>query len=254
MQVQTQKPIEPNKNRIKISCKNCEKKFEDKYYPYRTSKFCSQKCYGLSKVGKPPWNKGTKGMMSMPWNKGLTKKNSEKMRCTAKKQSKIRKDKLKNGEIVTWNRNKKIDKEKYPNFGMKDKKHSRKTIKKMSEKAKLRIGEKSSNWQGGISFEPYGPEFNNKFKRAIRKRDNQICMLCGVHSEKLNRALDVHHINYDKLMSIPQNCVSLCRRCNLKLNTNRRHWTKFFQSLLTKEYNYQYSENQEVILEVKNEI
>ena len=114
-------------------------------------------------------------------------------------------------------------------------------------------GDKSYQWNGGSSFEPYGIEFNNKFKRAIRKRDNQICMLCGMHREKLNRALDVHHINYDKKMSILQNCISLCQSCHGKTHLNRKHWTKFFQDLLAEKYDYKYSENQEIILEVKNE-
>ena len=112
--------------------------------------------------------------------------------------------------------------------------------------------EKHWNWKGGKSFEPYDQNWTNKFKRAIRKRDNQICMLCGIHREKLSRALDVHHINYDKLMSIPQNCISLCKKCHMKTNFDRVIWTKHFQSLLTKNYGYKYSENQEIILEVEN--
>ncbi len=73
-------------------------------------------------------------------------------------------------------------------------------------------------------------------------------MLCGIHREKLSRTLDVHHINYDKLMSIPQNCISLCKLCHMKTNGNREEYTKFFQSLLSKRYNYQYSETAEIKL------
>ncbi len=128
------------------------------------------------------------------------------------------------------------------------------TKRKISDTAlknRVSVGEKNPNWLGGLSFEPYDSNFNNKFKRAIRKRDNQICLKCGIHREKLLRALDVHHINYNKLMSIPQNCCSLCRRCNIEVNKNRKHWTKFFQSLLNERYDYKYNTNQEVILEVK---
>lgn len=109
-------------------------------------------------------------------------------------------------------------------------------------------GENHPSWLGGKSFEPYNKSFNNKFKRAIRKRDNQICMMCGIHREKLNEALTIHHINYNKLLSIPQNCISLCRKCHAKTNYNRKHWITFFQDLLSKLYNYKYSENQEIIL------
>lgn len=117
-----------------------------------------------------------------------------------------------------------------------------------------KTGELSPRWLGGKSFEPYNKYFNNKFKRAIRKRDNYICMLCGIHNEKLKRSLSVHHMNYDKKLSIPQNCISLCRKCHSLTNENRKYWTKFFQDLLAKNYDYQYSETGEVILNlgVKN--
>ena len=65
-------------------------------------------------------------------------------------------------------------------------------------------------------------------------------MLCGVHREKLNRALDVHHIDYNKLLTIPQNCISLCKNCHTKTNCNRKHWIKFFQNLLREKYGYKY--------------
>ena len=136
--------------------------------------------------------------------------------------------------------------------GMLGKHHSKATRLKMSEAQKgKRMGEKSSNWQGGKSFDPYDKTFNNKFKRAIRKRDNQICMLCGIHREKTKFAFDIHHINYDKRLSIPQNCISLCKSCHMKTGYNREEWKYFFKSLLFKKYNYQY-ENGKVIMEVKN--
>ncbi len=110
-------------------------------------------------------------------------------------------------------------------------------------------GEKSWSWKGGKSFEPYDKSFNNKFKRAIRRRDNQICMICVIHREKLNRNLDVHHINYDKLLSIPQNCITLCKCCHIKTNFNREQWTPFFQSLLSERYGYEYL-NKNAIIEI----
>jgi len=73
-------------------------------------------------------------------------------------------------------------------------------------------------------------------------------MICGIHREKVHKSFDVHHINYNKKLSIPQNCISLCVPCHLKTNHNRKHWTKFFQSLLAERYNYKYNKNQEIIL------
>ena len=114
-------------------------------------------------------------------------------------------------------------------------------------------GKNHLNWKGGNSIKPYTEDFNQEFKITIRSRDNQICMMCGIHREKLSRALDVHHINYDKTLSIPQNCVSLCSKCHRATSLkNREYWTNFFQSLLTKEYGYQYSDNK-IVLEVQND-
>ena len=108
----------------------------------------------------------------------------------------------------------------------------------------------SPTWQGGKSFEPYDKTFNNKFRRAIRKRDNYVCLKCGKHQEKEKKALSIHHINYDKMLSILQNCCALCIGCNSEVNFNREHWIKFFQSLLSEKYGYNYSKEEEIILNV----
>jgi predicted DNA-binding protein YlxM (UPF0122 family) len=105
-------------------------------------------------------------------------------------------------------------------------------------------------WRGGISFEPYDSKWDNIFRNIIRKRDNQVCMLCGIHREKINRALNIHHINYNKKLSIPENCISLCDICHGKTNDNRTHWIKFFQSLLHERYGYNYSETLEPIITI----
>ncbi len=121
-------------------------------------------------------------------------------------------------------------------------------VRKFSEAMQ---GENSHLWKGGKSFEPYDKTFNNQFKNAIRKRDNQICLMCGVHREKLKKALSIHHINYDKLLTIPQNCVSLCNSCHTITNFNREKWTPFFQEILAKQYGYKYSKEGDIILKFK---
>ncbi len=111
-------------------------------------------------------------------------------------------------------------------------------------------GEDNPSWRGGISFEPYNKDFDNRFKNAIRTRDNQICMLCNIHREKLRRALNVHHINYDKLLSIKENCICLCDSCHSRTHHNRKHWATFFQSLLNEKYKYEYSESSKIIINI----
>ena len=128
------------------------------------------------------------------------------------------------------------------------------TRNKMSKNHKDVSGDKNPNWRNGKSKEPYDMGWSVKFRKSVRKRDNQCCMLCGIHREKLNRAFDVHHINGDKKLSITQNCITLCRGCHrivegreeIKIN----YWKPFMQKLLSDRYGYEYSENQEVILEV----
>ena len=118
--------------------------------------------------------------------------------------------------------------------------------------------ENNPNWQGGKSFEPYTIDFNDRFKELIRKRDNYMCQLCTLFEEdakKLyNKNLIVHHIDYNKLNSFFQNCISLCSKCSSIVNFNRPHWTKFFQSLLVERYGYQYTYDQKIVLDFNKPI
>lgn len=120
-------------------------------------------------------------------------------------------------------------------------------IKKAQLRKKME-GKNNPAWIDGRKLEYDYSKFNQKFKKAIRKRDNQICMNCLMHREKLNKSLDVHHIDYNEKNTIPQNCISLCRRCHGLTHFNRKHWKLFFQNLLTEKYNYSYSSEQEIIL------
>ncbi len=124
------------------------------------------------------------------------------------------------------------------------------TVEYLEKRSKLFSGEGNPNWQGGINQYSYGKGFHNTFKRLIRKRDNQVCVLCGIHREKLDRALAIHHIDYNKQLSIPQNCVSLCDCCHGKTGQNRKHWIKLFQNILSDKYDYKYVNN-EIMVEIK---
>lgn len=118
------------------------------------------------------------------------------------------------------------------------------------KKASIRMtGEGNHQWLDGKSFEPYGLDFNDKFKEAIRARDNYCCVICNKMQEELNRKLDIHHIDYIKTNSFPQNCVSLCRRHHAETNVNRNAWIVYFQKLLSERYNYEYTQDQKIILD-----
>jgi len=85
-------------------------------------------------------------------------------------------------------------------------------------------GENHPNWKGGISFESYGPEFNNSLKDYVRGRDDYICAICGKPTGVEGYCIPVHHIDYDKKNNDPMNLISLCESCHAKTNFNRRFW------------------------------
>ena len=118
---------------------------------------------------------------------------------------------------------------KNPFYG---KTHSAEAKKKMSQIRKTKIGVLSSRWEGGLSFEPYSPEFNSAFKESIRERDNCTCQLCGILETECFGDLSVHHIDYNKEHTVPENCIALCRPCNIKANSNRQFWQDYFTSLM----------------------
>jgi len=105
----------------------------------------------------------------------------------------------------------------------------KKQPKEMVEKRILK-GESHYNWQGGISFEPYGLEFNKDLKEVIRNRDRRKCQICEKTELESNRKLDVHHIDYNKKNNDPKNLISLCQKCHIKTNFNRGYWFNYFSN------------------------
>jgi len=121
------------------------------------------------------------------------------------------------------------------------------------EDSRIAHGNRVHTFNNWSSFEPYGLDFNKKFKKEIKERDG-CCMLCNINLEDLHllkRKIHIHHLDYNKLNSFPQNCICLCSSCHGKTQINRNHWTKFFQSLLSERYGYKYTENGEIIIELQ---
>jgi hypothetical protein len=110
-----------------------------------------------------------------------------------------------------------------------------------------RIGKNNPNYRGGIQYEPYDNNWTRNFKNSIRKRDNQVCMNCGIHRERLYYSLEIHHIDYNKTHSVKDNCISLCKSCHSLTQTNRRYWTEFFYAKLSHLYGYQYTESFQIV-------
>lgn len=116
-------------------------------------------------------------------------------------------------------------------------------------------GKYNPRWVHGNSTGTYGEGFTLKLKKSIRERDG-CCMLCNISLEDLkllNRKIAVHHLNYDKDCNTKENLILLCNNCHSKTNGNREEWKKFFQSILSKRYGYNYSEDGKIIINL-NEV
>lgn len=120
-------------------------------------------------------------------------------------------------DAKVWNKN--LPSEEQPFYS---RKHKEETKRKQSE-AHLgennpmygMVLEKNPNWQGGTSFLPYPPEFNNRLKTKILQRDNWTCQHCGITANKKRGIiLHIHHIDFNKNNNDPLNLISLCRRCH----------------------------------------
>jgi hypothetical protein len=182
------------------------------------------------------------------WNKGKPRTKETKLKI-----SETRKKKFANGELKvnfkgkhhtekTKEKYRKKWKEKYEKGFInprKDIKVSEETKQKQSKTKKIlyakgliispmkgKNGEKNPAWKGGISFEPYNPEFNNNLKKYIRDRDYHICQLCN--KPENGSKLRIHHIDYDKKNINSINLISLCNSCHIKTNYNREYWIDFF--------------------------
>lgn len=80
-------------------------------------------------------------------------------------------------------------------------------------KAQQMRGPGNHSWEGGKTEKCYPAEFNERFKRLIRERDGFKCALCKSSGNH------VHHIDYEKSNSTPENCITLCASCHGKVHS-----------------------------------
>lgn len=122
---------------------------------------------------------------------------------------------------------KKTKKEKALNLEKKRK--NKKDIWKEEEKRVLYSVSKRTN------FRSYCNLFNTEYKQHVRKTYDNGCFLCGKREQDNGRALDVHHVNYNKQCGCDKTkciCIPLCRSCHAKTNGNRDYWEKKIIELL----------------------
>ena len=111
----------------------------------------------------------------------------------------------------------------------------------MRERASIAHRGKKSSWYiHGEGNEPYLPEFNKILKEKIRRRDGHKCMLCGItehdHIKETGKVLSIHHIDYDKKNNNEHNLITLCTKCNLKVNKNIEYWIEYFTRAISSIY------------------
>lgn len=94
-----------------------------------------------------------------------------------------------------------------------------------------RTGEKCPAYQGGISFLPYCEKFDNDLKERVRDFFDRKCYICGKNEADNGRKLDVHHVNYNKMVccnDVKPLFVPLCISCHAKTSGDREYWEEFF--------------------------
>ena len=97
-------------------------------------------------------------------------------------------------------------------------------VTKNKLRKKLR-GKNSVHYIHGKGKKPYPINFTSSLKKEIRRRDNFECQNCNMTEEEhiiiYGRALEVHHINFNKNDNCKENLKTLCKPCNLSLNKDR---------------------------------
>lgn len=190
-------------------------------------------------LGKQGWNKGTKGICKP--NSGSFKKGHKHTEEWKKQQSKCMTDLYCSKNYKSFFKNTgKTQFKKGMSSWNKGIPHTTSHKNKLKENHADFNGEKSGNWLGGKSFEPYGIEFNKKLKENIRKRDSYRCQQCFRHQDELydkkgtKYKLNVHHIDYNKKNNKSENLISLCKNCHAQTNFKRDDWINYFHQISTK--------------------
>ena len=184
------------------------------------------------KKGLVPWNKGKH------WSEETRKKISQTKKVKKFRHSEENKKKISEASFKSHQKkNFGFQKGNHPKTEFKKGRMSNRKGIKHTEEAKEKnrqahLGEKSYNWRGGISKEPYGTEFNRELKEQIRKRDDWKCRECGHSQEELGYKLPVHHIDYNKRNNGSDNLISLCRNCHAQTSFKREDWTNYFNNIL----------------------
>jgi len=163
---------------------------------------------GISRKGKPPWNKGIPRTDEEKENISRGRSGvSPKMPAGFYEHL----SKLFKGREMSWL-------EKY--YKLPKSENHKKNISD-TMKTQYKNGERVSPFyidgryinNQDSQYNQYNGEFTDELKQEVRKRDNWICQQCG-----RKRSVTCHHIDEDKLNNIKDNLITLCKSCHSKFH------------------------------------
>lgn len=82
----------------------------------------------------------------------------------------------------------------------------------------LFTGCKNPNWKGGGWSDAYPDCWTISFTDEIRRRDGFLCQMCGVEQIVGERRFHVHHIDENKENCDPENLITLCPKCHVRVH------------------------------------
>lgn len=86
-----------------------------------------------------------------------------------------------------------------------------------------KLNERNPSYINGKNKNGYPKIFNRRLKNKIHVIYNNTCQFCDSMDD-----ICVHHIDYNKENCKESNLITLCRKCNIKVNQNRSTWKEFF--------------------------
>jgi len=117
--------------------------------------------------------------------------------------------------------------------GVKKSKEMRRKLS-LAKKKEFEDPRNCTNWQGGLSYEPYCQAWKDKeYKEDIKARDSYKCQNLNCNNVT---DLMIHHIDYNKKNCGPFNLITLCRSCNAKANFSRDCWKDLYQQIIINKY------------------
>lgn len=102
----------------------------------------------------------------------------------------------------------------------------------------LNRGENNPRYKDGV-WQDYGrvkknyEGFTLKIRKAIRKRDGNICQVCETTKEEHGMNMHVHHIDYNKQNNHQDNLVCVCRYCHGKIHGDEELWQEILLEKLS---------------------